>query len=241
MKNAKKKLRCIHRHTINEHPHCFYKGLIKYPTDKLFEKYSGQLWYNYPDYRIGYFDIETDNLKADFGTVLSWTIKERGGDIYWSLITKEEIFSETDVDKRLIEEFIETVRKFKIIIGYNSTLFDLPFVRSKAIRYNLDFPGFRLTKNPDGSFSNMSELFHFDLYYTVKSKLRLSSRSLRNVCNYFNIPGKTMIDSDIWRLAKYGNSDALQEVLKHNKADVIILEKLHELLEPIRKWIRTPL
>lgn len=241
MNKAKNKLRCIHRHTIDEHPSCFYKGLIKYPTDKLFEKYSGQLWYNYPDYRIGYLDIEVDNLNADFGTVLSWCIKEKGGELYSSVITKKELFGEIDVDKRLVKELIKTMKKFKIIIGYNSTNFDLPYIRTKALRYNFDFPGFKLVKNSDDSFSNVPELFHFDLYFTVRSKLRLSSKSLANVCDYLKIPGKTPIDKDVWRLAKYGNEQALKTVLEHNRYDVIILEKLHELLEPIRKWIRTPL
>lgn len=236
-----KSLRCIHRHTIDEHPQCFAKGLLKYPNDRLFERYSGENWYKYPGFKIGYFDIETDNLYADFGTMLSWCIKEKDGDIKYSLITKDEIFREENVDYRLVKEFINIVKDYKIIVGYNSTNFDLPFLRAKALRYGLEFPGFSIKEKSNGTFENSSDMYHFDLYYTVKSKLRISRKSLDNACDYLKIVGKTPINKDTWRKAKYGNKDALLEVLDHNMGDVVILEKLHDKLEFSRKWIRTPI
>jgi len=86
-------LRCVHRHTIEEHPACFEKGLIKYDfkDDREFERLTGLPWYQYPNYRIGYMDIETDNFNADWGTVLSWCIKLKGGGVVSSVITKKEI------------------------------------------------------------------------------------------------------------------------------------------------------
>lgn len=220
------KLRCIHRHTIEEHPNCFSKGMVnyKFKDEKDWEKKTGKPWYTFPGYRIGYFDIETDNLQADFGTMLSWSIKEKGGDIISSSVTKDELFDGV-FDKRLVKDLIDAIREFRIIIGYNSDVFDIPFVRAKALHYDLDFPEY-------------GDLFTWDLYYTVKSKLRLSRKSLANVCDYLNIPGKTPIDKDVWRRAKYGDPKALKEVLDHNFGDVIILEKLHNKLEFSRKWIK---
>ena len=89
-------LRCIHRHTLEEHPACFVKGHIKYDfkDDKEWEKLTGIPWYNFPGYRVGYFDIETDNLNADFGSVLTWCIKEKGGTNTYDVIKKEELLVE---------------------------------------------------------------------------------------------------------------------------------------------------
>jgi len=55
----KKELRCIHRHTIEEHPACFYKGLIKYDfkDDREWEKLTGIPWYQYPGYKNRFFLI----------------------------------------------------------------------------------------------------------------------------------------------------------------------------------------
>jgi DNA polymerase elongation subunit (family B) len=219
-------LRCIHRHTIEEHPSCFYKGLIKYEfkNDREWERVTGIPWYQYPGYKMGYFDIETDSLFADFGTVLSWCFKLKGGETKKSVITKKEIFN-GDYDRRLIKEFIDELKNYKIIIGYNSTNFDLPYMRAKALHYGMDFPGY-------------GENYHWDLYYTVKSKLRLSRKSLDNACDYLNIKGKTPIDKDIWRRAKYGDAKALDKVVEHNIGDVNILEELHDKLGFTRKWIR---
>lgn len=220
-------LRCIHRHTIDEHPQCFRNGRIKYDfkDDREFQKLTGLPWYQFTDYRIGYFDIETDNLNADFGTVLSWAFKEKDGPVYTDVITKEEIFDGT-YDKRIVESFVEKMKEFKIIMGYYSTGFDLPYMRAKALHYGIEFPAY-------------GDNYHWDLYYTVKSKLRISRKSLDNACDYLGIVGKTPISKDAWRKAKYGDKDALNIVLEHNIGDVIILEQLHEKLDFTRKWIRS--
>ena len=62
-----RELRCIHRHTIEEHPQCFAKGRIKWPDDRTFEKLTENPWYQYPEYSIAYFDIETDGLFVAIG------------------------------------------------------------------------------------------------------------------------------------------------------------------------------
>jgi len=77
------------------------------------------------------------------------------------------------------------------------------------------------------------------LYFTVRDKLKLSRNSLDNACNYLGIDGKTPLDKDIWRLAKYGDRDAISLVLTHCEYDVIITERLHNRIEFMRKWIKT--
>ncbi len=222
----KKELRCIHRHTIEEHPKCFAKGNIKmnFKNEKEFIKETGLPWYNYPGYKIGYIDIETDNLNADFGNVLTWCIKEKGGQIIYDIINKEELFSGRS-DKRLVESFINTIKEFDILIGFYSDNFDFPYMRAKALHYGLEFPGY-------------GDLYTWDLYYTVKSKLKISRRSLDNVCDYLGIKGKTPIDKEIWRLAKFGDEKAVRTVLEHNKGDVRITEMLHDKICFSRKWLR---
>jgi uncharacterized protein YprB with RNaseH-like and TPR domain len=223
-----KDLKCVHRHSIETHPSCFAKGLIKYDfeSDKEWEKITGQPWYTFPEYRVGYLDIETDNLKADFGTMLSWAIKEKEGNTTVGVITKKELFSEVEVDKRLVKDLIDVMREYRIIVTYFGTRFDLAFARAKALHYGLNFPEY-------------GEIYHHDLFYTVKSKICISRKSLESVCDYLGISGKTPIEREAWRRAKYGNEEALREVVEHNVGDVEILELLHNKLEPFRKWTRS--
>jgi len=219
------KLFCRHRHDIDTHPACFAQGDVNYSSVKEFEKATGEPWYKYPEYRIGYLDIEVDNLKANFGTLLSWAIKEKDGDTVYAAITKEELFS-GELDKRLTASVVEELQKYKIIVTYYGSKMDIPYIRTKALYYGLPFPGY-------------GDIYSWDLYYTVKSKLQLSRNSLAVATEYLGIPGKTPLNAEIWNRAKYGDSQAIDAVVEHNIADVEILEQLHNRLSFTRKWLRT--
>ena len=217
-KVKKSELRCEHRHTIDEHPGCFASGMVKE------SKKEPELWYQDLGMKIGYLDIETDGLVADFNTMLTWCIKDKGGKVYHDEVTKEDLFNGT-TDQRIVKSCIEKLREYKIICTYYGTGFDIPFLRAKALRYDLDFPEY-------------GDLYHFDIYYTVRSKLCISRKSLDNACDYLGIVGKTKIDKDVWRKAKYGDKQAIKGVLEHNIGDVEILEILHDKLAGFRKWIK---
>jgi len=217
-KVKKSELRCEHRHTIDEHPGCFASGMVKE------SKKEPELWYQDLGMKIGYLDIETDGLVADFNTMLTWCIKDKGGKVYHDEVTKEDLFNGT-TDQRIVKSCIEKLREYKIICTYYGTGFDIPFLRAKALRYDLDFPEY-------------GDLYHFDIYYTVRSKLCISRKSLDNACDYLGIVGKTKIDKDVWRKAKYGDKQAIKGVLEHNIGDVEILEILHDKLTGFRKWIK---
>lgn len=214
-------LRCKHRHTIEEHPSCFAQG---YVDDKDFEKKTGQPWYKYPAYRIGYLDIETTQLNGDYGFMLSWCIKEKDGKIYYDVISKKDL-SSYSFDYRIVKSLIGQLKSFKIIITYYGDRFDLPFIRTRALYHKLEFPAY-------------GEIYTWDLYWTVRSKLKLSRNTLENACRLVGIEGKTHLDSLVWMKASLGESTALKTVLEHNKADVEILEALHNQLEPFRKWLK---
>ena len=223
------KVRCIHRHSIDEHPACFYEGTV---LDKRVDQ--SKAWWTQPGMKIGYLDIESDGLKADFATMLSWCIKEKDGKVTGEMITKNELFNSESPDKRLIDHLIAEMRKYTILVTYYGTNFDLPFIRTKSIRYGLDFPHY-IFNDKD---KLVPEISHFDIFYTVKSKLLLSRSSLDNACDYFGIKGKTPIDKDVWRKAKYGDRNALLTVLDHNRGDVVILEELHNRLTEFGKWTK---
>lgn len=225
-----KNLRCIHRHKWPDHKSCFLKGrviLAKENTKKAFEikpDKSVYPWYADSQFKVGYLDIETDNLKANFGTMLSWAIKERGGAVTSCVITKADLFSGT-IDKQLVKALVDEMSKYSVIVTYYGTGFDLKFIRSKALHYGIPFPQYKW-------------IYHLDLYYRVKSLLCLSSNSLQTATEYLGIAGKTKLDYSVWGKAKYGEPNALAVVLDHNIQDVLILEKLHDKLQDYSAWIK---
>lgn len=229
MKSKTEPVRCIHRHTILTHPSCFKKGRVVQAKDERMAKLirteafpSGVYkrvnvrrdpWYQAPGTRIGYFDIEADNLKADFGICLSFAMKTRGDDndnnIIYDEVTKEELFS-GESDRRVILSCLEAIRSYDIVVTYYGTGFDFPFIRARAMFWQSvleqelteqyekmrvaelkelvdesDFPWKTPNKkselidallwtNEDVralDFPEHGSIYHFDLYYVVKSKL----------------------------------------------------------------------
>lgn len=232
-------IRCIHRHTIEEHPSCFAQGKVRYNffDDREWERKTGLPWYQYPDYKIGYLDIEADGLKANFATMLSWAVKDKGGDTTYDVISKEELFNGT-IDRRIVKSLLDTLQDYKIICTYYGTNYDIKFIRTKALFYGLDFPGYSPEINSKGNYVYRSEVYHFDLYYVVRGTMLLHSNRLEVATKYLGIEGKTPLSPDVWRRAKYGDPEALEKVVEHNVADVEILEDLHDRLTPFRKWTR---
>ena len=87
-------------------------------------------------------------------------------------------------------------------------------------------------------FPEFGTTYHFDLYYTVRAKFRLHRNSLGVATEFFGIEGKTHMKPQEWMLARIADPKVMPLIKEHNIEDVIILEKLHEIVNPYRKWTR---
>jgi uncharacterized protein YprB with RNaseH-like and TPR domain len=191
---------CKHRHKYMEHPKCFIAER-KYPPT------------------IGYLDIETNSLYANFGVMLSYAIKMDGKDeILGRAITREELRSPT-FDKKLLEECIKDMNRFDQLITYNGSRFDIPFVRTRSLKWDVDFPFYGTLK-------------HIDAYYMARGRLRTHRKSMDVVSRALGIAGKNHVDGELWiKAALQGDKDALGWIFDHNKRDVRVLEKVYKRLK----------
>lgn len=94
--------KCKHRHNYVRHFNCFIKD------------------YEIKE-RVGFLDIETSNLKANFGIVLCWCILADDDTLYQDWLTKKDVLS-GDEDKRVISTCIDTLRTFDRLVGHYSCL-----------------------------------------------------------------------------------------------------------------------
>ena len=44
-----------------------------------------------------------------------------------------------------------------------------------------------------------------------------------------------------WELARIADPEIMPKIKEHNIEDVIILEELHDIVNPYKKWTRRPL
>lgn len=167
----------------------------------------------------GFVVHNCSNLDADFGIVLSWCILDgTSGKIHNGVLTKDDIDSAKlgQEDKRIVKELIECLGQYDRIVTYYGKNFDVPFIRARALIDGIKFP-------------NYGSLLHTDLYFVIKSRFKLSSKRLENACRVLlGKTQKTRINTSYWRAAVRGCKKALDYVLKHNKYDVLDLEKLYK-------------
>jgi len=96
--------------------------------------------------------------------------------------------------------------------------FDLPFVRSRALKWGLEFPLYR-------------SIYCEDTFNMSKAKLRLSRNRLESICAFFEIPAKEhKMHPGMWQKALAGDPKSLDYIWQHNIEDVISLEAVWEKL-----------
>jgi len=179
-----------------------------------------------PKEKTGFFDIEASNLKADFGILLSYCIKELDGKIHRGLITPEQLRSTTQ-DRNLVRQCVADLQGFDRIVTYYGARYDIPFIRSRALYNGVTFPKF-------GAF------YHTDVYDWVKRKLKLHGNRMQFACDFLDIPSKEhKLIGAVWNRALTGSKKDLQFILQHNMEDVISLEQLWKTLLPFVKIVNS--
>lgn len=195
---------CRHGHRYTEHPTCF---LTEY-KDKvgIVEK-------------VGFLDIEATNLQADFGYILCYSLKELDGELQHRSVTTDELRSYI-FDKNVMKHFLKEIESFDRLVGFYSKdyRFDVPFLRTRALKWGLEFPEWR-------------DFLFTDAYDLSKPKLRLHRNRLENVCDLLEIPSKQhRLSPEIWMRAQAGSKKALDYIQKHCDEDVLSLEGVFKKL-----------
>lgn len=204
---SRQDFRCVHGHNGLAHRCCFDKD------NAIKEK-------------VGYLDIECSGLQADFGIVLSYCIKEDGGKIIGRHLTPSEIRNGI-YDKNLIGEICEDIRKFDRIITWYGAGFDIPFLKTRCILHNQNFPV-------------VHEVLHTDAWFVCKKKLKLHSNRLGSVAPFFGIPAKDHpLNPTVWIRCLGGDLKSLKFVFLHNKEDVISLEGTWKKMQRYAKLNKT--
>lgn len=171
--------------------------------------------WNMESSRVMLFDLETTNLKADFGYLLAVGYKFLGEKKPTVLSIKHTngVTKFRSAEKALVKAFREVYLSADVIVTYNGKRFDVPYLNAKMLEYDLGI---------------LPNLPHVDHYWTVKNNLGISRKSLQNAAYYLKLSAeKTPVEGRIWVDAMMGDRKALKYIVDHCAADVDILEELH--------------
>lgn len=196
--------RCKHGHTGIEHYDCYLRE-----TDQTVVP------------KVGFLDIETSNLDANFGIILTYAIKEQAtGDILCDSINKEDIarYAPDKSDVRVVQNLVEDIQSFDKVVTYYGKRFDIPFIRTRALVDGIPFPYFGSIK-------------HDDVYFWAKFKLKLNSNRLDVVARtLFGETEKNHIEYKYWVGGTRGDEESLEYILDHNVRDVEELKRVYDVL-----------
>ncbi|MFX0198378.1 MAG: ribonuclease H-like domain-containing protein [Candidatus Hodarchaeota archaeon] len=198
----------LSRHKCNKHNHSYLEHYSCYEKE-------------HPErQKIGFIDIETFSwgFHADQGLVLCYCIKPQGeSKIIGCKIKPKEVTNHRVLDKRVLIACVNDMRKFDLLVGFNSTLFDMSFLRVRSMMQNVKFPLY-------------GEINHKDVWYLIRGKFyALSRKSLERSCK--TLVGETEknhLNFYEWLRAVQGDTKMINKAYDHCERDVRDLERLYD-------------
>lgn len=173
---------------------------------------------------ICFFDLESTDLTASWGRLLCGSFSGADGEVETYRGDDPKYRGQDAADcTKLAAACRDRIEAADVLVGWNTILFDIPILNAWLLR-----GGERevvLTTKRKASH-------HLDLMYYAKGGfLRTGSAKLDNVAKFFRVDHtKTPLDGMTWQLAATGDGAALDRVVEHCEADVLVLRDLFPIL-----------
>jgi uncharacterized protein YprB with RNaseH-like and TPR domain len=173
-----------------------------------------------------FFDLETTNLKANFGRILCASVADMFGNVRTFRIDESPWKRERRRDDiALAVGLRDYLEQFDVLVGWYSKMFDIPYLNTRLLIGN---------ERP-----LRSDMMHFDpIWKAKKGSMALHSARLDAVAKTFRLDvQKTGLDPEIWNDAADGEREAMDYVVEHCEKDVLVLRQAFHILKPLAKII----
>jgi DNA polymerase I len=200
-----------------------------------------------PDLKVLSFDIEACNPKGmpqenkDPIIMISFSSNQGLRKVY---STKSSSYNFVEVlkdEQELLKKFVETIKSENpdIITGYNTDVFDFPYIRDRAARL-----GVKLDLGVDASelkfmrrgFANSAVIkgrIHVDLYPSMRRYLQLDRYTLERVYLEIFDEEKKDINGDEIHSCWVEEGDKLEELFEYSLDDAVAVTKIGEEMIPL--------
>ena len=120
-------------------------------------------------------------------------------------------------DRYVVEEFHKVLSQADAVVGHNSDKFDNPYIRTRILFHGLP---------------PLPPITSIDTYKVAKSAFLFNSNKLDYIGGYINVGRKKPTTAGLWLRAFRGDEDAIREMVRYNKQDVALLERVFLKLQP---------
>ena len=161
-------------------------------------------------WKIAVLDIESTGLKADYAHVICAVVHN-----YTDKTTKTFRIDDypdhpTKPDKHLVEDIIEHINTFDVLVTWNGTNFDKKFLNTRAF----------LNKSK-GKNKWIKEIANRDIIFFARHKLLIASRKLQFAGQIIlEKSTKTFTTPKIWFALQRNKRWAINKMVNHCRCDV---------------------
>jgi len=155
------------------------------------------------------------NQIVEPGYTLCWAAKRQGQKrVMFNSIYKSD-------NKVMLKEIWKLIDEADVVVHYNGDKFDIPTLNREFILNGMEPP---------------TPTHHVDLLKVVRQRFKFPSNKLDYVAQALGLGGKVKhLGMQLWEDCMDGDPKAWKLMEKYNKQDVILLEKVYDVVLP---WIK---
>lgn len=178
--------------------------------------------------KIGYFDIETDDrgggIEIGRDKILSWAIVDE----------KKRFYFSSDNEEELLIKFLNTMDRYDVLVGWNSSNFDIPYLQMRCEKYGLSY------RKKDGvdiwrrTMQVDLMMRYVKLFAPIMSILNLSGFSLNEFSKVFLNRQKVEHSEKIYEMFE-SNPEKLKE---YNVNDCLLVMELNQKMNTLPLMIK---
>lgn len=155
------------------------------------------------------------NQILDSGYTLCWSAK-------WLGDAKIHSASILDGNEKMLKKIHDLLDEADAVISYNGTRFDIPTLNKEFIKIGL---------KPPAPYKQI------DLLQTARKQFKFASNKLDYVAQFLGLGAKLEHKGhQLWKECMEGNKKSMREMIAYNKHDVVLLEKVYNVMRP---WIKS--
>lgn len=120
-------------------------------------------------------------------------------------------------DRHVVETLHKILSEADVIIGHNGDSYDIKFAEGRMLAHGL---------------SPLPPIPSIDTLKVAKLRLLLNSNKLDYLARYLGFGTKIPTRNELWLRVLAGDKSAIRQMVKYNKHDVVLLEKVFLKLRP---------